>query len=118
MNILSPEFKELQFYIITCTLFCHHFKDNELVSLFRQLRKQVRLGIVVNDIHRHWFAYHSINFLTYFFSRSFMVRNDAKLSVLRSFKRKELAVFLEQAGFKKINIAWKWAFRFQVVGWK
>jgi hypothetical protein len=85
--------------------------------LFSKLKKQTRLAVVINDLHRHPFAYYSILWLTHFFSKSFMVKNDAKLSVLRGFKKKELEALLKASGYSNYSIQWKWAFRWEVVLW-
>lgn len=115
INIFSEEFKNKKFDIVLGTLFFHHFTNDELITFFRQLRNQVSIGIIINDIHRHWFAYHSIKLLTKFFSKSTMVKHDAPLSVMRAFKRKELESIVQQAGCKHYTIRWMWAFRWQVI---
>jgi hypothetical protein len=79
------------------------------------LKHQVRIGIVINDIHRHWLAYYSIKLLTRLFSKSAMVKFDAPLSVLRAFSRQELSDILHQAGIRHFQLSWKWAFRWQAV---
>ena len=114
-DIYSDEFKEKSFDIVTMTLFCHHFSDESLVQLLQQLKKQIRIGIVINDIHRHWFAYHSIAWITKLFLKSYLVKNDAKLSVWRAFVREDLEKIIQKAGFTKYSIRWKWAFRWEVV---
>jgi 2-polyprenyl-3-methyl-5-hydroxy-6-metoxy-1,4-benzoquinol methylase len=114
-NIFSEEFTTHTFDIVTCTLFCHHFTDEELIRLLSRLRQQTRLGIVINDLHRHWLAYHSIAWLTRWFSRSYLVRHDAKLSVWRAFHRHELERIIRAAGFTRYQIRWRWAFRWEVV---
>jgi 2-polyprenyl-3-methyl-5-hydroxy-6-metoxy-1,4-benzoquinol methylase len=114
-NVFSVSFSALRYDLITCTLFCHHFDDKQLVKLLRQLGKQAGTAIIINDIHRHWFAYHSIKWLTRMFSKSYMVKYDAKLSVLRAFKKEELEKIVNEAGFKKYSISWKWAFRYQLI---
>jgi ubiquinone/menaquinone biosynthesis C-methylase UbiE len=114
-NIFSEEFKEKTFDIMTMTLFCHHFDDESLVKIFQQFKKQSRIGIVINDIHRHWFAYHSIAWITKFFLKSYLVKNDAKLSVWRAFRRDDLVKIIHDAGFTKYSIRWKWAFRWEVI---
>ncbi len=55
-NVLSKEFSQKQFDIITCTLFLHHFTDEQLIGLLSQFKNQAKVGIIINDIHRHWFA--------------------------------------------------------------
>ena len=115
INIFSDEFKKASFDVVVSTLFTHHFSDNQLVELFKHCREQARVGMVINDIHRHWFAYYSIKWLTQFFSRSAMVKNDAAVSVLRSFKRSELEQIITRSGFRDFSLAWRWAFRWQLV---
>ncbi|MFT6849427.1 MAG: 2-polyprenyl-3-methyl-5-hydroxy-6-metoxy-1,4-benzoquinol methylase [Sphingobacteriales bacterium] len=97
------------------SLFCHHFKDEELVIIIKKMLSQSRLGIVINDLHRHPIAYYSIKILTYFFSKSAMVKNDGPLSVLRAFKRKDWEVILKMAGIKNYDLKWFWAFRWQLI---
>ena len=114
-DILDTEFKQKKFDIILATLFFHHFSSTQLIQIFKGFKKQACLGVVINDLHRHWLAYYSIKILTRFFSRSSMVKYDAPLSVHRGFKRAELMDILHQAGIKNYTLKWKWAFRWQVV---
>ena len=115
LNIFSEAFRDRNFDIVTATLFFHHFNDQELIGLFKQLKNQVSVGMVINDIHRHWFSYYAIKWLTRLFSRSPMVKNDAPVSVLRAFKKEELKAILCQSGIERFSIRWRWAFRWQVV---
>lgn len=115
LNIFSDEFKNRQFDIVTGTLFFHHFTTEQLTAFFTQLRKQVSVGLVINDIHRHWFSYYSIKWLTRLFSRSPMVKHDAPQSVLRAFKKDELLEILNHSGLDYSLIRWRWAFRWQVI---
>jgi len=116
-NVFSAEFNQQQFDIISCSLFCHHFNDDELVKLLAQLKQQAKLAVVINDLHRHPFAYYSIALIASLFSKSYMFRYDSKLSVLRAFKKKELKAILEKAGYSSFSIQWKWAFRYKVIAW-
>lgn len=115
VDIFSEEFRKRKFDIVLGTLFFHHFTTEQLISFFKQIKHQVSTGIVVNDIHRHWFAFYSIKWLTGIFSKSAMVKFDAPLSVLRSFRKDELKEILDQAGITDYTIRWMWAFRWQIV---
>jgi 2-polyprenyl-3-methyl-5-hydroxy-6-metoxy-1,4-benzoquinol methylase len=114
-DVLSEKFKGEKYDLIHCTLFCHHFDDLTLKNLLRDFRQHTTTAIIINDIHRHWLAYYSIKWLTYFFSKSSMVKFDAKLSVLRAFRKKELVTIIKEAGYKNYTINWKWAFRYEVI---
>ncbi|MEO1254382.1 MAG: methyltransferase domain-containing protein [Bacteroidota bacterium] len=48
INIFSNEFKVQTFDIIHCCLFVHHFPSEQLVALFKQFKKQARLGVFFN----------------------------------------------------------------------
>ncbi len=100
--------------IIFSSLFCHHFKDQALVEQLRWMKKNADIGFFINDLHRHPAAYFSIKFLIYFFSKSYLVKNDAPLSVLRGFKRNEWKCLLLQAEITNYKLQWKWAFRWLV----
>ena len=115
LDIFSPGFRRQQFDIITCSLFTHHFTSDQLVILFRALSEQSRIGVVINDLHRHWLAYWSIKILTRLFSESDMIKNDAPISVLRGFHRQELKEILSGSGILNFQLSWKWAFRWQLI---
>ncbi|PAC32022.1 methyltransferase domain-containing protein [Flectobacillus sp. BAB-3569] len=114
-NVFAESFQQHTFDIVGMTLFCHHFTDEQLIRLFQLLKKQCRVGFVINDIHRHWFAYHSIAWITKLFLKSYLVKHDAKLSVWRAFKKSEIVSLLEKAGIHHYRIRWRWAFRWEVV---
>lgn len=101
--------------IIFSSLFCHHFTDEQLVSMLKWLRHNSRKGFFINDLHRHWLAYYLIKYITKYFSKSYLVKNDACLSVARSFKVKEWKQLFDRAGLKLYSISWRWAFRFLVI---
>ena len=114
MDVFSPDFRNQKFDYVTFTLFAHHFTNEQLIRLFIELKAITRKGIVVNDLHRHWLAYHSIRLLTKWFSRSEMVINDAPLSVARSFRRNDWQMIFRQADIRKYQVKWKWAFRWMI----
>jgi hypothetical protein len=101
--------------VAIATLFFHHFTAEQLSAVLKQLHTQVRVGIIINDLHRHPLAYYSIKWLTQLFSRSAMVKFDAPLSVLRGFSRSEWELILTKAGIRKYTLRWRWAFRWQII---
>jgi 2-polyprenyl-3-methyl-5-hydroxy-6-metoxy-1,4-benzoquinol methylase len=113
-DVMSDQLLPNQFDIVISSLFTHHFTDPNWISLIQKMDSCASSYVVINDLHRHWFAYHSIGLITAVFSRSEMVKHDSKLSVLRSFKRYEIDQMLKKGGFKQYSIQWMWAFRWQV----
>lgn len=97
--------------IIFASLFCHHFTEEEIIQVLLWMKENASLGFFINDLHRHPLAYYSIKWITNVFSRSYLVKNDAPLSVARGFKKEEWKMILHRAGIKYFTIQWKWAFR-------
>lgn len=100
--------------IIHACLFCHHLTEFQLVDLVRFALKHKAI-LVINDLERNPLAYYSIKWLTHLFSKSYLVKNDAPLSVLRGFKRVEWLDILQKAGAEKYSVRNKWAFRHEVI---
>ena len=100
--------------ILHACLFTHHLTDQQIVDLIRYAKK-IGSILIVNDLERNPLAHYSIKWLTRFFSKSQLVKNDAPLSVLRGFKKKEWFELLRQAGAKDFSVKWKWAFRHQII---
>ncbi|HMK27818.1 MAG TPA: methyltransferase domain-containing protein [Chitinophagaceae bacterium] len=100
--------------IIFSSLFCHHFTDEQLVPMLQWLRQNSCKGFFINDLHRHWLAYYLIKYITKFFSRSYMTKNDACISVARGFTKNDWKQLFQKAGIENYSIKWKWAFRYLI----
>ena len=113
------DYKEFQFEkppdIIFSSLFCHHFLDDDLIYMMRWMQQNARIGFFINDLHRHPLAYYSIKMLTQMFSGSYMVKNDAPLSVTRGFKKEDWQNIFTAAGIQPYRLIWKWAFRWLII---
>lgn len=108
---------ENKYDVVMCSLFCHHFEDDRLIQVLKKLSQISHKLILINDLHRHWLAYYSIKYLTKWLKGSYLVQHDAPLSVLRGFKQKEWRNILSKTGLNNYQIAWKWAFRHQILIW-
>jgi SAM-dependent methyltransferase len=124
----KPGFKNVQFIvsdyklvnfdskpdIIFSSLFCHHFTDDELVEMLQWMKYHATDGFFINDLHRHALAHNFIKYSAKFFSKSYLVKNDAPLSVLRGFRKNEWQKIFATAGISDYSIQWKWAFRYLI----
>ena len=119
IKFICSDYKDVVFQqrpdIIFSSLFCHHFTDDELVFMLQWMKQNSSIGFFINDLHRHSLAYHSIKMLTQIFSKSYLVKNDAPLSVMRGFKRKEWEKLFAEAGIANFKCRWKWAFRWLII---
>jgi len=100
--------------ILHASLFCHHLKDEEITTLIKFCVTN-KIILIINDLERNAIAYYAIKFLTAIFSKSYLVKNDAPLSVLRGFKTKEWKAIIKNSGAKNYTINYKWAFRHEVI---
>lgn len=119
-NFICSDYKLAKFDdvkpdIIFNSLFCHHFSDGQLVEMLQWMKANSRLGFFINDLQRNPIAYYSIMGLTQAFSRSYLVKHDGPVSVLRGFHRNEWDHLLGQAGIMNFSIRWRWAFRYLVL---
>ncbi len=113
-DYLQTDFSQKKPDIIFSSLFCHHFKEAELVTMLQWMKQNATKGFFINDLQRHLVAYYSIKLITSLFSDSYLVKNDAPLSVARGFTKKEWQQLLQQAGIEKYSLQWKWAFRYLI----
>ena len=100
--------------IIHACLFCHHLNNSQLIELIQFALKN-NATLVVNDLERNPFAYYAIKILTKLFSNSYLVKNDAPLSVLRGFKKNEWLEIIKASGAKNYTVKNKWAFRHEII---
>jgi SAM-dependent methyltransferase len=100
--------------IIHACLFCHHLDENQLIELI-QFALNRHIILVINDLERNPIAYYAIKTLTTFFSKSYLVKNDAPLSVARGFKKKEWLDIIQKAGATHFTVKNKWAFRHEII---
>jgi 2-polyprenyl-3-methyl-5-hydroxy-6-metoxy-1,4-benzoquinol methylase len=119
-ELIVSDYKETSFGdnkpdIIFSSLFCHHFTNEELVYMLNWMHTNAGEGFFINDLHRHILAFYSIKILTQLFSKSYLVKNDAALSVKRALIKKEWTRLLEQSGAQHYTITWKWAFRWLII---
>jgi len=96
-------FADKSFDYAICSLFTHHFKDEQVTKILREMKRVTRRKIFVIDLHRHA--------VSYFFYRTFgkfllsnFVWEDGSLSILRGFKPDELSRLAQKAGFEIFSI--------------
>lgn len=106
---LQPEHHSCD--VVHAALVLHHLNDSESIQALAHMASLARVGVIVNDLHRHRLAHDSILLLTRAFSRNPLIRNDAPLSVRRAFTRDELHSLARRAGLPHARVVWRWAFR-------
>ena len=119
IHLICSDYKDVSFSdhpdIIFSSLFCHHFSEQELTDIIIWKYENSKSGFFINDLHRHPLAYHSIKWLTRLFSDSYLVKNDAPLSVQRGFSREDwISLFKKTRLRVDPKVRWEWAFRWLI----
>jgi 2-polyprenyl-3-methyl-5-hydroxy-6-metoxy-1,4-benzoquinol methylase len=86
------------FDCIVSSLVAHHMSDAELLEFIRYMEGHAKLGWLINDLHRHAFAYRGYPWLARLLGVHRIVREDGQLSIARSFRRAEWTEILAKAG--------------------
>lgn len=115
-DALNLPFHDNSFDYTICSLFTHHFTDESVTQILREMRRVSRQEIFVIDLHRHPVAYHFYNIAAKIFSKNRLIRNDGALSILRSFKPDELRNVGKAAGLKEISVKRFFPYRLVLVG--
>ncbi len=99
------------FDLVHAALFLHHFHGPSAVRVLSEMQRVARLGLLVNDLHRHALAYVGIWGLSRALCLAPMVQHDGPVSVRRGFRRAELYALARAAQLPDPSIQWHWAFR-------
>src|SRR5215203_4045001 len=101
---LDLPFADKSFDYAICSLFTHHFGDENVIKILRELSRVARRKIFVIDLHRHRAAYFFYRIFCAAFRISPLVREDGLLSILKSFTPEELKTLGEKANLKNLAV--------------
>ena len=77
--------------VVTCSQLLHHFTDDEIPAVLRELSRVARYAVIVSDIRRSWLAAVGFWLATWPLGFHPVSRHDGFVSVLRGFTPRELA---------------------------
>ncbi|MDQ3713196.1 MAG: methyltransferase domain-containing protein [Acidobacteriota bacterium] len=117
-DALRLPFADDAFDYAICSLFTHHFTDENVVRILEEMSRVSKRKIFIIDLHRHRAAYFFYKILCAGFRISRLVREDGSLSILRSFKPNELENFGREASLKQISVRRHFPFRLVLEGKK
>ncbi len=104
-------FADNTFDYAICSLFTHHFKDDGVVEILRELSRVAARRIIVIDLRRHPVAYYFYTTIGRLFLHNRLIREDGALSILRSFKPDELERLAQKAGLQEIDVTRHFPYR-------
>src|SRR5215213_3633982 len=97
-------FCDSEFDYVMCSLFTHHFAEEQIVQILREMSRVARRRIIVIDLHRDPIAYFLYTTLGKLVLKNRLIRHDGALSILRSFKAEELLELAQRAGLLDISV--------------
>jgi SAM-dependent methyltransferase len=101
--------------IVISSLVTHHMDDAEIVRFLGWMEARAQVGWLVNDLQRHWFAYHGFRLLSAAMRWHPFVRHDGPLSIARAFRRGEIERLLRTADVAgKARVRWWFPFRYAI----
>src|SRR6185503_19719653 len=110
-DALKLPFADSQFDYVICSLFTHHFVDEQVVRILGEMSRVARRRIFVIDLHRHPIAYLLYTTLGKLVLHNRLLRHDGALSILRSFKSYELLELAQRAGLQEVLIERRFPYR-------
>jgi ubiquinone/menaquinone biosynthesis C-methylase UbiE len=101
-DALELPFSNSQFDYVICSLFTHHFVDEQVVQILREMGRVAKRRIFVIDLHRHPIAYFLYTTFGKLVLHNRLIRHDGALSILRSFKADEWRELARRAGLRDV----------------
>ncbi|HTS76788.1 MAG TPA: methyltransferase domain-containing protein [Bryobacteraceae bacterium] len=110
-------FPPKSFDYVFCSLFLHHFTDEEIVRLLAGFAGVARKKVLAIDLERNPVAYYFLPWTKWIFGWDAVTVNDGPISVEAAFRARELAELAARAGFKNVRArAYRPAFRVALAG--
>jgi ubiquinone/menaquinone biosynthesis C-methylase UbiE len=117
-DALRMPFADGAFDYVMCSLFTHHFRDESVVALLREMSRVARRRVYVIDLHRHPVAYYFYTTVARLFLHNRLIREDGALSILRAFVPRELKSLAERAGLSHAKVERRFPYRLVLSGSK
>ena len=110
-DALSLPFADADFDYVICSLFTHHFAEDQVVQILREMNRVARRRLIVIDLHRHPMAYFLYTTLGKLLLKNRLIRHDGALSILKSFKAEEMFELAKRAGLREVGVSRRFPYR-------
>jgi ubiquinone/menaquinone biosynthesis C-methylase UbiE len=117
-DVLRLPFGDGAFDYVMCSLFTHHFDDDACVAVLREMSRVARRSVYVIDLHRHPVAYYFYTTIGHLILHNRLLREDGALSILRSFRARELRRLADRAGLSGVKVERRFPYRLVLSGAK
>jgi SAM-dependent methyltransferase len=115
-DAFRPPFGPGTFDFVFCSLFLHHFTDDQVVDLLTGFGQVARCGVLVIDLERNPIPYYFVPWTRRIFGWDPVTVNDARISVEAAFRPGELEALARRAGSKNAQAhVYRPAFRIAMI---
>jgi ubiquinone/menaquinone biosynthesis C-methylase UbiE len=91
-------FRDRAFDFVFCSLFLHHFADEQAVALLREMHRVARRALLLCDLERHVLSWCFLPASRPLFGWHWITMHDGPISVRAAFTVEELAKLAARAG--------------------
>ena len=115
-DAFSLPFRANSFDYVFCSLFLHHFTDDQIVHLLAGFAAAAKKAVLVIDLDRNPLAYYFIPWTRWLFGWDAVTVNDGPISVEAAFHPHELESLATRAGLLRPRAkAYRTAFRIGMI---
>jgi ubiquinone/menaquinone biosynthesis C-methylase UbiE len=104
MDVLSLSYPDRSFDIVVCSSALHHFSRPEAVRVLREMARLSRIGFIASDLDRSWFGAWTAWLYGRLLTKNPITRNDAYVSMLRAFTKREMILMSKEAGIRSFVV--------------
>lgn len=97
-------FRPASFDFVFCSLFLHHFPDEQVAQLLGGFGTAARRAVLVIDLDRHPIPYYFVPATRWLFGWDPVTVNDAPISVEAGFRKRELVEAARAAGLRDVRV--------------
>jgi SAM-dependent methyltransferase len=109
-------FRDRAVDFVFCSLFLHHFPDEEIVELLREAARVARRAVLLSDLERRLLPYLFLPATRWLFGWRHLTVHDGPISVAAGFRRGELLRLAKEAGLVQAREQVHWpAFRISLI---
>ncbi len=103
-NAFALPFRDGSFDYAFSSLFLHHFEDDSVIRLFREMNRVARRGVLTVDLIRSPLAYWFVPLTKPIFGWDAVTVNDGPISFAAAFRAPELRRLAESAGLGDVRV--------------
>lgn len=97
-NVFQLPFRDSSVDVLHCSLFLHHFSEEECVSILHEMRRVAKKLVLVQDLHRHPVSYYFLPMTKLLLRWEDITVSDGMKSVAAGWRKPEIEALLQSAG--------------------